>query len=147
MKRNIERKFGKMLKVLDAWALLAWVQDEKPAAAKVQKLLDESEAGDIELIINMLNLGEVYYRLVRIQGEHHAEAFLKDFQDMPVMILSVSNALAISVAKLKSRHPISYADAFALATAIRKAAPLVTGDPELKRISNSGVAKIEWISS
>jgi predicted nucleic acid-binding protein len=31
---------------------------------------------------------------------------------------------------LKSRHAISYADAFAAATALSECAPLITGDPE-----------------
>ena len=112
-----------MLKVLDAWALLAWVQDERPAAGKVQKMLDESEAGSLELAINVLNLGEVYYRLAKTKGENHSQAFLRDFKNMPVLTLSVSNRLVFEAARLKARHPISYADAFALATAIQEAAP------------------------
>lgn len=39
--------------------------------------------------------------------------------------------LTASAARLKSRHRLSYADAFAVATARRHDAPLYTGDPEI----------------
>jgi len=37
----------------------------------------------------------------------------------------------IQAAELRGRHPISYADAFAVATAIAHGATLLTGDPEI----------------
>ena len=40
-------------------------------------------------------------------------------------------SLIIDAARLKSDHPMAYADAFAAATAIARGATLWTGDPEL----------------
>ena len=46
-------------------------------------------------------------------------------------------------AELKARYPISYADAFALASAIEHQAELVTGDPEFRQVEN--LVKIVWV--
>lgn len=47
---------------------------------------------------------------------------------------------------LKARHAISYADAFAAATAMRRESPLMTGDPELRVMAEQEKAlKLEWI--
>lgn len=134
-----------MLKVLDAWAMLAWLNDEQPAADKVQKMLDEAEAGGLQLRMSIINVGEVYYRLARVRGEDESRAFLKDLKRMPIRTLAAPNKLVIEAAKLKSRYPISYADAFAVATARREGAAVVTGDPELKQFISGGVIEIEWI--
>jgi predicted nucleic acid-binding protein len=58
---------------------------------------------------------------------------------------AVSNAFAdvIEAAKLKAQHAISYADAFAAATAIRRGAVLVTGDPEFRALE--GTVTLKWI--
>ncbi|MBI3696593.1 MAG: hypothetical protein HY238_17350, partial [Acidobacteria bacterium] len=48
-------------KVLDAWAVMAWIKDEEPAASRVQALVEAAEARGLELLISMVNLGEVYY--------------------------------------------------------------------------------------
>lgn len=52
----------------------------------------------------------------------------------------------MAAATLKSRHAISYADAFAAATALLRGAPLVTGDPELQTMSMEPNLKLEWIA-
>lgn len=39
--------------------------------------------------------------------------------------------LILEAARIKTTHPVSYADAFAVATAERHRLPLLTGDPEL----------------
>jgi ribonuclease VapC len=46
-------------------------------------------------------------------------------------------------AKIKSRYPLSYADAFAVATALRENASVITGDPEFKRVE--GLVAIDWL--
>lgn len=53
----------------------------------------------------------------------------------------------MSAAGLKSRYAISYADAFAAATALMHDAPLVTGDPELRAMAaGKSNLKLEWIA-
>ena len=132
-------------KVLDAWALLAWLQNERPAAEAVQKLLDEADAGRLELSISMINVGEVYYQLAKRRGEPAGHAFLNDLKRMPIQTVAVPKRLIIEAAQIKGRYALSYADAFAVATAIRAQAPIVSGDPELKALAAAGVVQLEWI--
>ena len=51
--------------VLDAWAVLALLQQEEPAASRVRQLMEDAERGNIELFISIINFGEVYYRIGR----------------------------------------------------------------------------------
>jgi predicted nucleic acid-binding protein len=50
--------------VLDTWALLAWLNREEPAATVVRGLLDEAESGRQQLVMSMVNAGEISYRSV-----------------------------------------------------------------------------------
>jgi predicted nucleic acid-binding protein len=123
--------------------MLAWLQDEKPASDKVRSFLDVAESGEMKLMMNLINLGEVYYRLIRSKGEEVAKAFWRDFRGMPIQLLSVTRSLTLIAAGFKGRYPIAYADAFAAATAKVERCPLVTGDPELKALE--GAIEIEWL--
>ncbi len=46
--------------VLDAWAILALLQKEEPAASRVKHLLQEKRKDSVDLFISIINLGEVY---------------------------------------------------------------------------------------
>ena len=58
-------------------------------------------------------------------------------------VLPVPEALVFRVAELKAEYPISYADCFALASALEHSAILVTGDPEFKKVRD--LIEILWI--
>jgi len=62
-------------KVVDSWALLAWLREEKPAPY-VRSALEQAEAGDIQLLMSWINAGEVYYMLARKHSATVAEEFL-----------------------------------------------------------------------
>jgi ribonuclease VapC len=49
----------------------------------------------------------------------------------------------MAAARIKASHAISYADAFAAATAQKHEAVLVTGDPDFKLVEN--LIDIEWL--
>jgi predicted nucleic acid-binding protein len=40
-------------------------------------------------------------------------------------------SLVLEAARVKAKHPLSYADAFAVATGRVEKAPVITGDPEI----------------
>ncbi|MCX5909876.1 MAG: PIN domain-containing protein [Deltaproteobacteria bacterium] len=46
-------------------------------------------------------------------------------------------------AEYKAQFSISYADCFALASAVEQKAAIVTGDPDLKKVEH--VAEILWV--
>ncbi|MBI2679565.1 MAG: type II toxin-antitoxin system VapC family toxin [Candidatus Solibacter usitatus] len=131
-----------MRKVIDSWALMAWIQGQ-PAAGRVAKILEQASSGSVELLISMINVGEVYYLLAKRLGPRHAEDFLNRFPALPMRSVVPDGAGIIEAAKLKGSYPISYADSFAAALAIRQRVPLVTGDHEFKRLSR--ILKLEWI--
>ena len=134
-----------MVKVLGSWAVMAWIRADDPARLKVRALIDAAGRGEVELVMNMVNVGEVYYLLAKERDRPQAETFLSDFQTMPVGIVGAPNDLILEAARWKSRYPISYGDAFALATAIRRQGALVTGDPDFKPIREAGVVELDWI--
>jgi predicted nucleic acid-binding protein len=135
-----------MTKVLDAWAVLAWIQNEQPAATRVRQLLVEQSEGRLDLAMNVINVGEVYYRLYRLRGAEFADSFIAEL-DNRVRSVDAPNWLVLEAARYKGRHRISYADAFAVATAIRERAPLVTGDPDFEAFHDDQTVRIEWLKT
>jgi predicted nucleic acid-binding protein len=122
--------------VLDAWALLALLQKEEPAASRVKQLLSDAQDADIECFISIINLGEVAYRVGKVKGEAEAWNTLAQLRRLPLTILPADEKAVFAAVKLKMHHTISYADAFAAAAAEDLAALLVTGDPELEQLKS-----------
>lgn len=115
--------------VLDAWAVVAHLKGE-PMTEDLDGLLASGDS-----VISEINLGEVVYTLTRSHGENVA---LDRVRDMRREIRSEAPdwALTLDAARLKGARPISYADAFAVATARRYEAALYTGDPEIIALSD-----------
>ncbi len=132
---------------LDAFAWLAWLQDE-PGAAAVQRWLDEAEAARAECVTSIINLGEAYYRLVRVDRRDEAESLWRMALrgTLPVSVKDATRRRVRRAAELKSRHAIAYADAFAIATAVEFGAILLTGDPEIGRLEGEQNLRVEWLS-
>jgi predicted nucleic acid-binding protein len=117
--------------VLDAWAILAFLQGEEPAASRVREVIESAQEGTARLFISMINIGEVYYRIGRLRNPKEADAVLKDLSLLPMEIISADDDTVLAAARLKMVHLLSYADAFAAVTAQQRDAILLTGDPEL----------------
>ncbi|MBN2394517.1 MAG: PIN domain-containing protein [Anaerolineae bacterium] len=133
--------------VLDAWALLALLQGEEPAASRVKQLLRAAPEADVERFISIINLGEVVYRVGKVKGEAEAWKTLEQIRRLPLTVLPASEKAVFAAVKFKMLHAISYADAFAVAAAEDLAAILVTGDPELAPLkSNIQIEMLERIT-
>src|SRR5208282_4876476 len=107
----------------------------EPARTKVRELLEQASRGEARVSMSLINVGEVFYLIAKRHGAAAAERFLADLAIMPIQALLPDRKLILGAARLKSRYPISYADAFAAETAREHSAILVTGDPELWRLS------------
>jgi uncharacterized protein len=132
--------------VLDSWAMIAWLQGEEPARSKVREILEGAagtSSGDVGM--SMINVGEVFYLLAKRRGAAIAERFLSEVPTMPIQSLVPDRRLIVDAARLKSKFAISYADAFAVETARRQKAALVTGDPELLALSKSEPIELVWV--
>ncbi len=128
-------------RVLDAWALLALLQAEEPAASRVKSLVVEAQNRQSALLVSVVNLGEVYFRIGKQHGEAEAETVLSFLRQLPLEIVSASDEMVMAAARFKMGYAVSYADAFAAALSLRRRATLVTGDPEL--LALQGVLTLE----
>lgn len=129
--------------LLDSFALLAYLKKEENYQ-KVKDILASHQKGEEDLLMNEINVGEVYYILARERSLDAAEYFLHDIlQALAIKMTSNSFSDVIEAAKIKAQFPIAYADAFAVATAIKYGATLITGDPDFNKVGN--LIKIEWL--
>jgi predicted nucleic acid-binding protein len=131
-----------MLRVLDAYALMAFLEDE-PGASHVRRLLLEAVKGEIRLAITTVNLGEVYYSITRSDSLEVAERIVGELTALPLEIVDVGWELARQAARIKAQTPISYADCFAAGLARQMGCAVVTGDPEFHRLEDQ--VEIEWL--
>jgi predicted nucleic acid-binding protein len=127
---------SKVIFILDAWALLAYLQAEEPAASRVKAVLREAEAGSATLYASLINIGEVFYTIGRRQGEDTAVETLAELRQLPLSLLVPDAETIMQAARLKMHHTLSYADAFAAVTAQACGGTLLTGDPELLRLTD-----------
>ncbi len=130
--------------VLDAWAILAVLRGERPAVEVVGHYVNQAEGGTTRLLVNIVNLGEVLYRLIQLEGLSLARRHLARFRAGPIEVVQARESLVLAAAELKAARQISYADAFAIATARAERAILVTGDPEIVSLP-TGVVRIRKI--
>jgi len=130
----------KKKKLLDSFALLAYLKKEDNY--EIVKSFLSSD--DVLLLINDINLGETFYILAKERGIEKAEYFINTiFPSLPLTHITNTFNDVLEAAKIKAEHSISYADCFAVATAIKENAPIVTGDPEFKKVQK--LVRIEWI--
>lgn len=130
-----KKSVGKL--VLDAWALLALIQSEEPAASRVMGILEEAEEKRVLLYMSWINLGEVYYRIGRQKGQPEARETVDEILLLPIRFCSVSKDDILTAAENKMRFAISYSDAFAVALTQSLNGTIVTGDPEILRIDHA----------
>lgn len=134
-------------KVLDAWAVMAWLEGETPAHKRVSVLFAAASEQRVALSISMINVGEIFYSITKRRGAAAAEEFLADLATFPVTIVTPGRRQILEAARLKARFPISYADAFAMQAAIEVDAPLVTGDDEIRDVSARAGLRLDWIAA
>ena len=129
--------------IFDSHALLKLFQKEK-GHEKVVRLLEEiGRTGGIKYI-NAINLGEIIYSTKREFGDQKKLEVLASIERLNFVILPVPNTLIFQAAEYKAEYSISFADCFALASAIEYGATLVTGDPEFKKVEH--LVEIVWLS-
>jgi len=102
--------------------------------------LRRSGSGSLRLLLNWINLGEVYYRIAQIRGFEGADKALDLIRDLPLELYPIRERLVLEAARLKAEHAISYADAFAVATARLERGYVITGDPEILNLPGNVVA-------
>lgn len=128
--------------IFDSHALLKFFQKEK-GYERVVHLLEEIRKTGVTKYINAMNLGEIIYSTKKEFGDQKKLEVLANIERLNFTILPVTNNLIFQAAEYKAQYSISYADCFALASALEENAILVTGDPEFKKVQH--LVKIIWI--
>jgi ribonuclease VapC len=128
--------------VFDSYALLKVFQKEE-GYQKIVRLVREVAASGGRALMNAINYGEIIYIVKRAFGDRKKIECLAAIERMGIEILSVPNELIFRAAEYKAEFSISYADCFALASALENKAALVTGDPEFKKVEH--LAKVIWV--
>ncbi len=126
--------------LIDSYALLAYLKQENNYR-KVENLLSSKET---QPLMNDINIGETFYILARERGLDKAEYFINAIlPSLPIIKIGNAFSEVMQAAKIKAQYPISYADCFAVATAIREKAVIITGDPDFKHVEK--IVEIDWL--
>ncbi len=143
MSDHATAKSKRMPQVLDSFALVVLFLQQKGWEIVSQHLNDAAD-GQYTHLMSSINFGEVYYSIIRTEGEQYAEAALKAIAEMPIEIIDPTREQVLAAARLKSKGNISYADCFAAALALEGGLPVLTGDREFEKAEQQGVL-VEWL--
>ena len=126
-----------MTACLDAWAVIAWLEGD-PACDAIDGALAGGRA-----CMSWVNAGEVHYVVARRTSADAADRVVAQLRST-VDLVDATGPRALAAAGIKAAHRMSYADCFAVATALEYRVPLVTDDPEIisARIPGLGVVDL-----
>ena len=130
------------LRVLDSFSLIAYLEGEQGAERMVEIFRTARDSGR-DLLLSVINWGEVYYITLREAGRERAEQAAHIISTLPIQVVPVDLELTKVAAEFKASKKMSYADCFAAALAKMRRAELVTGDGDFKMVE--GEVKIFWI--
>ena len=121
--------------VLDASAVMTFFED-RPGAAKVEEIVARAAEGKCELLMSVVNWGEVYYSVWRAKGPGMARKIVAEIGQLPIELVAAGYDLTKLAAELRAEHKLSYADCFAAALASDRKASLATSDKDFARVEN-----------
>ena len=130
------------VRVLDSYSLLAYIEGEAGAEKMIEIFRVARDSGR-DLLLSVVNWGEVYYITMREVGRERADEVAHLISTLPIQIVPADLDLTRQAAELKSKHRMSYADCFAVALARQRKAELVTGDKEFREVEKE--VKILWV--
>ena len=128
--------------VLDAHALLAYLQGEAGSEIVLDVLVEAATSGS-RLLVTSVNVGEVLYTVLREYGPTRLEETEAALDELPLETVPADMPLAREAALLKATRKMSYADCFAAALAKQRGGRVVTGDPEFRAVED--VVEVLWI--
>ncbi len=125
--------------VLDSYAILVFLNREQ-GWEKVRDIIRDATHDRAELHMSLINMAEVRYTTARRRS--NILQIFAALEALPITIAS-ADAYVESVINLKTRYPIALTDCFAAALAIDLNCPLITGDPEFKKLEDK--LQVEWL--
>jgi ribonuclease VapC len=128
--------------LFDSHALLKLFQKEA-GHEKVARMLKQAMRSGTPIYLNAVNLGEIVYSTKRAFGDQKKIEVLAHVERLGFRILPVPIDLVFRAAEYKASFSMSFADCFALASAVEHGAVLVTGDPEFRAAEH--LVTISWV--
>lgn len=136
--------------VLDSWPMMAYLQGET-AAKRVIEIIADAHANGDELLMSVVNAGEVWYSIANRAGNDRADEAIELIRSLGIKFIDVDWETTQIAATYKARGGISYADTFAAALtkvrtgsgSDRASAVLVTGDKEFQQLEKE--VAIIWL--
>jgi ribonuclease VapC len=129
-------------KVLDASALITFLEREKGFEKVKMAMAGAVEHGE-NLLMSIVNWGEVYYILIRRCGLEKAEEVIRLIETLPIDLVSADETITRKASLYKALHKLPYADSFAAALAKIYHAELLTGDKEFQIVEKD--IRILWV--
>ena len=108
--------------------------ENRPGAEKVEELIQLAIEGKRELLMSVVNWGEVYYSVWRAKGPGVAQKVLSDIAQLPIELVDAGYELTKRAAEFKANHKLPYADCFATALAAIAKASLLTSDHDFEQV-------------
>ena len=130
--------------VLDASAVMTFFEN-RPGADKVEELIHLGVAGKRQLLMSVVNWGEVYYSTWRAHGPGVARKVIEDIAQLPIEIVDASLDLTRAAAELRADQKLPYTDCFAAALAAHRKASLATSDQDFATVEKK--IDILWTSA
>ncbi len=129
--------------LMDSFAIISYLNEEKGYKQVRDHMAIAQEAGE-HVLMNEMNVGEVFYTLSRKRSIEDADFFLETMlAALPIALISNSFDNVIDAARIKAEYPLSFADCFIVATAQKEDAVIITGDPEFSKVAH--LVEIEWL--
>jgi PIN domain nuclease of toxin-antitoxin system len=139
---------GKVKYVLDACALLAFLNREDGWEKVKDLLFQASDATGVQIYMNAVNLLEVYYDRLRLSDSIKIDEFLSHAFASPIQIIdTISRPVLDEAARIKTVYRrLSLADAIGLATASCMKGIFTTSDHhELEIVAHNDRIDFLWI--
>lgn len=130
------------VKVLDAYALMAFFHDEQGGEI-VEDLLLRTQDGESAILLSVVNLGEIWYSIARTHSPETADRYIQEIKTMPIEVVDANWEVSRQAALYKARGGISYADCFAAALAKLHEAEVITGDKEFQILEDD--VQVLWL--
>ncbi len=127
---------------MDSWALLAYFEGE-PAGAKITELLKEAAEKGKNLLVSVINWGEVLYVIESRYSKDKRDEVERLMNQMHLEVADADKDLTRTAAHLKATEKLPYGDSFAAALALDRKAELVTGDKDFRAVESK--IQIHWI--
>ena len=131
--------------MLDACALIALLKNEAGSDI-VADAYKEAERGEAGIIMNRVNLLEVFYGYYRDDGKAYASNIMAGIEQSVIAISEFDKTLFPEAGRLKASYKISLSDSIVLAQALVTSGKLLTADRhEFDPINGREPISFHWI--